>query len=82
MVDIGQQTDSAEVLGRIHAPIGLDIGAETPQEIGLSVMAEIQAVLSGSSGRPLSQCRGRIHRPHLASLESSLVGESSLVRVG
>jgi len=84
MVDIGQQTDSAEVLGRIHAPIGLDIGAETPQEIGLSVMAEIQAVLSGSSGRPLSQCRGRIHRPHLASLESSLVSvsESSLVRVG
>jgi xanthine dehydrogenase accessory factor len=73
LADVGQQTLSTDAQGRIHAPIGLDIGAETPQEIGLSVMAEIQAVLSGSSAKPLSQCRGRIHRPHMASLEGSLV---------
>jgi xanthine dehydrogenase accessory factor len=30
-------------LERLHAPIGLDIGAETPQEIALAIMAEIVA---------------------------------------
>ncbi len=32
-----------DVIDRVHAPIGLDIGAETPEEIGISVMAEIIA---------------------------------------
>jgi xanthine dehydrogenase accessory factor len=30
-----------EVIGRLHGPIGLDINASTPEEIALSVMAEI-----------------------------------------
>jgi xanthine dehydrogenase accessory factor len=34
---------SAEQLDRLHGPIGLDIGAETPEEIALAVMAEIVA---------------------------------------
>jgi xanthine dehydrogenase accessory factor len=33
-----------EVLGQVHSPIGLDIGAETPREIAVSIMAEIIAV--------------------------------------
>ena len=35
---------------RVHAPIGLDIGAETPKEIALSILAEIIMALHGGSG--------------------------------
>jgi len=40
---------------RVHAPIGLDLGSDTPPEIAVSVMAEILQHLRKASGRPLSQ---------------------------
>jgi xanthine dehydrogenase accessory factor len=40
-------------LARIRVPIGLDLGARTAPEIALAIMAEIQAVRGGGSGRPL-----------------------------
>ena len=46
---------SEESLVRVHAPIGLDIGAQTPEEIALSVIAEVVGVKRGGSGRSLSQ---------------------------
>ncbi len=45
--DLEAEGVSREDLARIHAPIGLDIGAETPDEIAVSVVAEIIAVRHG-----------------------------------
>lgn len=49
-----------EQLARLFAPIGLDLGAETPEEIALSIVAEIQRVKRGKSGGSLRE-RGSIH---------------------
>ncbi len=40
-------------LRAVHAPIGLDVGAETPEEIAVSIMAEIVLVRRGGTGVPL-----------------------------
>lgn len=50
-----------EQLSRLFSPIGLDIGAERPEEIALAILAEIQAVLSGRRGGFLRERRGSIH---------------------
>lgn len=47
-----------ELLARVRAPIGLDLGAETPEEIAVSVMAEIMAALAGRDAAPLSGREG------------------------
>src|SRR5690349_99965 len=44
---------SEEQLTRIHAPIGLDIGAVSPEEVALAIMAEIVAARRGGTGLPL-----------------------------
>jgi len=46
---------SEEQLAHVHAPIGLDIGAETPAEIAVSIVAEILQHRNGGTGLPLSQ---------------------------
>ena len=46
-----------EALGRVHTPIGLDIGAETPEEIAVSIIAQIISVRRGGSGAAMSELR-------------------------
>lgn len=41
---------------RLHAPVGLDLGAQAPESIALAILAEIQLRLEGGTGRPLSAC--------------------------
>jgi xanthine dehydrogenase accessory factor len=50
-----------DLLDRIAAPIGLDLGAVTPEETALSIMAEVVAVRNGRDGGRLSEAGGRIH---------------------
>ena len=46
-----------EALERVYTPIGFDIGAETPEEIAVSIIAEIIAVRRRASGRPMREGR-------------------------
>ncbi|MEV6166025.1 XdhC/CoxI family protein [Streptomyces sp. NPDC052052] len=49
-------------LARLHSPIGLDLGARTPEETALSIAAEIVADRRGGSGAPLTGTHTPIHR--------------------
>jgi xanthine dehydrogenase accessory factor len=57
------------MLARVHAPVGLDLGAETPQEIALAVISEVQATLTGAPARQLRERSGPIHVPPARSSE-------------
>ncbi len=50
-------------LAKVHGPAGLDVGAETPEEIALSIIAEIKAVLAGRDAAPLRHKKRPIHQP-------------------
>ncbi|OBI90557.1 XdhC family protein [Mycobacterium sp. 1245805.9] len=61
-------------LGRLSSPIGLDIGARTPEETAVSIAADIIAKRWGGGGRPLSETAGRIHHD---APEPQVAGEFS-----
>lgn len=57
-----------EKLTTIYGPIGLDLGAETAEEIALSIVAEIKAVMSGKQGVSLKYKTEKIHSSTRTSL--------------
>jgi xanthine dehydrogenase accessory factor len=58
LLDSGATEDALE---RIHGPAGLDLGAHTPEETALSILAEILAVRAGRAGGALRESTQRIH---------------------
>jgi len=53
--DLGAKGIPEEALARVHAPIGLEIQAETPEEIAVSIMAEIVMAQRGGTGKPMTK---------------------------
>jgi xanthine/CO dehydrogenase XdhC/CoxF family maturation factor len=57
----GGMEPSEDQLRRLHGPVGLDIGSETPEEIALAIVAEIRAVLTGRHAGFLKDRQGPLH---------------------
>ena len=68
MIDAGLDERS---IARIHAPCGLDVGARTPPETVVSILAEVIAVRTGRAGESLRETSGPIHPDAATEAEST-----------
>lgn len=59
LAELGGSGPQPGQLARLYNPIGLDIGSETPEEIALAIVAEIQAVMAGTAGGSLREAARR-----------------------
>lgn len=60
--ELGKAGIAKQDLDRVHAPIGLDLKADTPEEIALSIMAEVIQTTRGAAGVPLKTSREQSKR--------------------
>ncbi len=67
-MEVNDDNYSASQLAKIHYPIGLDIGANTPEEIALSIIAEIMAFFSSKTDESLGNFEGAIHIKNLENV--------------
>ena len=58
---------------RVRSPVGLALGAETPDEVALSIMGELLAIRRGFNGGFLSGSVGSLHRPEETALSQLVV---------
>jgi xanthine dehydrogenase accessory factor len=64
---LGEMGVSAEDLGRVHGPVGLDLGGRSPAQIALAICAEVLSVRTGRDGAELRTTNGSIrNRPPAA----------------
>jgi xanthine dehydrogenase accessory factor len=66
---------TAAEISRLRAPIGLDLGARTPEETAVSIAAEIVALRRSGSGRPLASTDGPIHHESHGTRGPTLVAQ-------
>ncbi len=59
----------------VFAPAGLDLGAETPEELALALVAEIQATFAGASAEPLRDRKAPIHGWNVVQRPAVMVKE-------
>ena len=62
---------SASSLSRVRSPVGLSLGAETPEEVAVSILGEILAIRRGFEGGFLSGSTRSLHRPDASRLLTS-----------
>ncbi|MEL6105384.1 MAG: XdhC family protein [Planctomycetota bacterium] len=82
-----RQLPPLEQLERFHTPVGMDIGATTPAEIAIAIVAEVIATDKKRAGNPLSDRQGPIHEPVMHelirfSVENALQTERQCRNVG
>ncbi len=63
--DLPREKQLPLLLDKVYGPVGLDLGAETSDEIALSIISEVKAVLAGKNGSPLRMKNTPIHEPTL-----------------
>ncbi len=76
-LDLLAQLGRESVPPHLHAPAGLDIGAETPEQIALSILSEVQACFAGRRGGALRDRNGSIHGRELLGEEVRHAGQDN-----
>jgi xanthine dehydrogenase accessory factor len=67
---------SESELARLRSPVGLDLGARTPEETAVAIAAELIQLRWGGTGQPLTATSGRIHHPQVSEANAPTEADS------